>query len=292
LTSEFRCIILHHVREAYSVNDDSLAILGERLRRLRTDLGLSQKRLCEEAGVSKRFLIQLEAGESNVSIIRLSDVARALDCSLVTLLRGLSAKRDLLDNVAVAVHEMPTAQQAEFKKRFNPKSKVALIGLRGAGKSTVGRGVSERIGCEFIELARLVESREGMSVAEMFEYHGAEWFAKASLEALRSVVREDGEAVIEVGGSMVLDAAAWDEISNNCRSVWLMASPERHIERVLAQGDTRPMAGRADPLGELRRILTERTPIYERAHLHIDTESLGVEGSISAVVDVMSRSGM
>ncbi len=274
------------------MNDKSLAILGDRLRRLRTDIGWSQKRLCEEAGVSKRFLIQLEAGGSNVSIVRLSDVAKALDCSLVTLLRGLSANRDLLDNVAVAVHEMPPVEQAEFKKRFNPKSKIALIGLRGAGKSTVGRGVSDRVGCDFIELDRLVESREGMSVAEMFEYHGADWFAKASLEALKSVVRKDGEAVIEVGGSMVLDAAAWEEISNNCRSVWLMASPETHLERVLAQGDTRPMAGRADPLGELRRILTERTPIYERAHLHIDTEGLGVDGSISAVVGVMKLGGM
>ena len=266
---------------------ESLAILGDRLRGLRTDLGWSQKRLCEAAGVSKRFLIQLEAGESNVSIIRLSDISRALDCSLVTLLRGLSEKRDLLDNVAVTVHDMPLAQQVEFKKRYYPKSKIALIGLRGAGKSTVGRGVSNSRGCEFIELDRLVETREGMSVAEMFEYHGADWFAKASLEALRSVVREDGEAVIEVGGSMVLDTAAWEEISNHCRSIWLMASPETHIERVLAQGDTRPMAGRADPLGELRRILTERTPIYERAHLHIDTEGLGIDGSIRSVLDLM-----
>ena len=269
------------------MNDESLVILGVRLRKLRVDMGWSQKRLCEEAGVSKRFLIQLESGESNVSIVRLSDVAKALDCSLVTLLRGLSGKRDLLDNVAVAVHEMPLSQQAEFRKRFNPKSKIALIGLRGAGKTTVGRGVSKRVGCEFIELDRLVETREGMSVAEMFEYHGADWFAKASLEALRSVVREDGKAVIEVGGSMVLDTGAWEEISNHCQSIWLKASPETHIERVLAQGDTRPMAGRADPLGELRRILTDRTPIYERAHLHLDTEGLGIDGSITAVLDLI-----
>ena len=267
----------------------NLAILGERLKGLRSDKGWSQKRLCDAAGVSSRFLIQLESGESNVSIVRLADIALALDCSLVTLLRGLSGKSDLLDEMAVAVHDMPPSQRSEFVVRFKPKSKIALIGLRGAGKSTVGRGVSELMGCSFVELDRLVESREGMTVAEIFEYHGGGWFAKASLAALRSITREDGAAVIEVGGSMVLDSDAWEEISSNCQSVWLTASPETHIERVLAQGDTRPMAGRADPLEELRRIISSRTPLYKRAHLHIDTEKQGLDGSIAAIAELMQR---
>lgn len=264
--------------------------LGQRLKAARVAQGWSQKELCAQAGVSPRFLVQLEGGEANVSLRRLADVAVALDCSLVSLLAGLGPE-DPVDRVADALRKVDedTCRHVLLEVEGARTGKIALVGLRGAGKSAVGREAANRLGCPFVELNRLVVERAGMSLAEVFEYHGAGRYHALCADVLESLLLEPGASVIEVGGSLVLDDTAYGLLREHSRVVWLQATPEAHLERVRAQGDTRPMAGRDDALGELRQILQDRSPLYGLAHQQVDTVMEGFEGSIQAVVALASR---
>jgi XRE family aerobic/anaerobic benzoate catabolism transcriptional regulator len=218
-------------------------------------------------------------------LLRLSELAQALDCSLVSLLAGLGPIDDGLDVLAgEALRLGPEAQQDLLRSVQRRGDKIALIGLRGAGKSTIGAMAAERAGCVFVELNRRVEEVAGMSLGELFEYHGAEGYRAAAIEALEQVLSEPGRAIIEVGGSLVLDERAMELLKEHSRMVWLQASPEEHLRRVREQGDVRPMAGREDALGELRAILEQRAPLYGQALEHVDTVALGVEGAVRAVL--------
>jgi XRE family aerobic/anaerobic benzoate catabolism transcriptional regulator len=224
--------------------------LGSRVRARRTELSWSQRQLAERSGLSQRFLVQLERGDANPSITRLADLAGALDCTLTDLLQGLGPQ---------------------------PLRKVALVGLRGAGKSTVGRALAAHRGWGFVELDVQVEARAGMTLAEIFEFHGAEHYRSLARQALREVLEAPEPVVIEVGGSLVLDPEAYGLLRKGCRVVWLRARPETHLVRVREQGDLRPMTGRSNPLGELREILAAREPLYGLADDVVDTEGLSVD---------------
>ena len=264
--------------------------LGKRLKAARLARGWSQKELCAQAGVSPRFLVQLEGGEANVSLLRLADVATALECSLVSLLAGLGPV-DSVDRVASALRDVDaeTYRHVLLEVEGVRSGKIALVGLRGAGKSAVGREAARRLGCPFVELNRLVVERAGMSLAELFEYHGAGHYHALCAEVLESLLLEPGAAVLEVGGSLVLDDISYGLLREHSRVLWLRASPEAHLARVRAQGDMRPMAGRDDALGELRQILADRSPLYGLANQQVDTEAAGLEGAIQAVVALANR---
>ncbi len=219
--------------------------IGHRIRALRQERGLSQKALCGAAGVSPRFLVQVESGEANPSIARLADLAGPLGVTLSALLEGLGP---------------------------NVERKTGLVGLRGAGKSTIGALLAESTGCGFVVLDREVERLAGMSLAEVFEFHGVERYRALAREALAEVLARPGDAVIEVGGSLVTDEELYARLRAGCRVVWLRASPEEHLRRVREQGDLRPMRGRSDALGELREILAAREPLYGLAEVQIDTD--------------------
>ena len=231
--------------------------LGQRIRSLRLERGFSQKDLCATAGVSPRFLVQVENGDANPSLARLAALADSLGVSLSQLFQGLGP---------------------------NVQRKVALVGLRGAGKSTVGARLAERMDCRFIVLDREVERLAGMTVAEVFEFHGAERYRALASEALLSVLSSPGLTVLEVGGSLVTEEALFARLRESCRVVWLRASPKEHLRRVREQGDLRPMRGRSDALGELRDILAAREPLYGLAEAALDTEVLGVEGTVQALL--------
>ena len=229
--------------------------LGRRLREARGRAGLTVQELAERSGVSRRHVVEAEAGRANLSILKLRDLARALD-----------------EDLARLVDERPSRG-----------GRVALLGLRGAGKSTVGRALALELEVPFVELDRRVEELAGLPLASIFELHGAEGYRRLEAEALERVLAEGERLVLATGGSLVTSPATFARLRQTCRTVWLSAAPESHYERVVAQGDRRPMAGRPRALDELKALLAEREPLYARCEVRVDTTHLEPERVVAAL---------
>jgi XRE family aerobic/anaerobic benzoate catabolism transcriptional regulator len=223
-------------------SEEFLRELGQKLRARRLLRGLSQERLAKLAGLSTRYVSQLEAGRGNISIARLYELTRALAVPIEEIVR-LDGRRQL----------------------------VALIGLRGAGKSTVGPELAKLLQRPFVELDSLVEDEAGLGLEEIFALHGEGYYRRLEREVLSRFVSTGTAAVLATGGSLVTDRATYDLLKGSAITVWLQARPELHLARVAAQGDRRPMAGRADPLAELRLLLRDREPLYREAEVTVDT---------------------
>ncbi len=268
-----------------------LSGLGARVRALRTARGWSQRELARRAGVSPRFLVQVEQGAGNLSLSRLAQLSEALEVSPVSLLRGLGPVRDALDRVASAAAELPEAERRRLLLELGGEERVklALVGIRGAGKTTLGRALSERLGWPFLALDRMVQARAGMSLAAIFEYGGAERYRALSRALLEELLADGEAAVLEVGGSLVSDAPAWELLLRRARVAWLRAGPAELLRRVRAQGDLRPMAGWEDPRGALEAIIAERSPGYAKADFVLDTESVDVAGGVEALIGWLTR---
>jgi XRE family aerobic/anaerobic benzoate catabolism transcriptional regulator len=237
--------------------------LGRAVRARRLERGLTLHALSDLCEVSPRFLASLEAGDGNISVARLCDVAQALGSTAAELLRGVDGAE-------------------------RPLQRVSLLGLRGAGKSTIGPLLAERMSLDFLELDQLVESAAGLTLAEVFELHGEGFYRRLEHEVLRSLVTDNRSAVIAAGGSIVNDAESFELLQRASTTVWLKARPEDHMHRVVAQGDERPMRNRSDAMAELRALLRSRTPLYAQADHVVDTTVLGIDGSVSALVDVLT----
>ena len=264
--------------------DALLAGLGARIRGLRSERGLSQRALAQRAGVSPRFLVQVEQGSGNASLSRLADLAGALGVSLTTLVHGLGPVRDDLDALANDAAGMAPAARRRLRLRAAPRArKVALVGIRGAGKSTVGARLAARLGCPFVALDRRVEERAGMPLVQIFDVRGADGYREMCRAVLEDTLLAPGRAVLEVGGGLVTDPEAWRLLRERAFVAWLKARPEELLRRVQAQGDLRPMAGWADPLGEIRALQAARAPGYGQADQAVDTEASGVEGAVAAI---------
>ncbi len=233
-----------------------LTEVGARLRARRRTIGLTQAELAQSADVSPRFLVQLEKGQGNISVQRLAEVCGVLEISLSELFQGVGPARPM---------------------------KIALVGLRGAGKSTVGRNLADRLNVPFMELDTLLEQQAGMTLAEIFELRGEGHYRTLEREVLESVLKEPGGAVIAAGGSIVTATQSWRLLREGTHTVWLQASPASHLERVRAQGDLRPMRGRPNAQQELEAILRERSSLYAQADRHLDTDKLGVNGVVEAL---------
>jgi XRE family aerobic/anaerobic benzoate catabolism transcriptional regulator len=239
--------------------------LGRAVRERRSARGLTLKDLSEKAGVSTRFLADLEAGRGNISVLRLHDVAVAL---------GTTAS-ELLDGETRHVRARP----------------VALLGLRGAGKSTIGKKLAKRLSLPFVELDARVEETAGLSLREIFELHGEAHYRRLEREVLRRVLEESKPAVLATGGSIVTDDDTFALLRSHATTVWLQASPDSHWERVVAQGDRRPMANRENAKSELAQLLEQRKSRYARADLSIDTDALGIEGVVRAIESRIKHQG-
>lgn len=220
-----------------------LARLGERVRAWRAEHAMSRKSLSAACGVSERYLAQLEAGEGNMSVLLLRKVARAMGVPVEHLVR---------EDEGV---EKP----------------IALVGLRGAGKSTLGTKLAHELRVPFIELDREVEKEAGTPLTEVFAMYGQDAFRRFERRALERVLAEHPRAVIAAGGGLVTDPGTYELLLERCRCVWLKASAQEHMTRVLAQGDTRPFKGRAAALDEIRKLLADRDRLYGRAASVIDT---------------------
>jgi XRE family aerobic/anaerobic benzoate catabolism transcriptional regulator len=216
--------------------------LGQRVRARRHQRGFSQERLAESAGLSPRYLSQLESGRGNISVVRLYELARALGVPLEELMK------------------------TEHGRRI-----VSLVGSRGAGKTTIGKLLARELKRPFLELDRLIEEEAGLRLGEIFALHGEAYYRRLEREVLGRFISIGRPAILAGGGGLVTDRVTYDMLKQGTLTVWLKATPEDHLARVAAQGDRRPMAGRADPLAELKSLLREREHLYGEADLAIDT---------------------
>lgn len=236
-----------------------LARLGDRVRAWRGAHGMTRKSLAAASGVSERYLAQLEAGQGNISVLLLRKLARAMGVAADSLVR-----------------EAPDDEPSDRR--------IALIGLRGAGKSSLGAKLAAAQGVPFIELDAEVEREAGARLGEVFAMYGQEAYRRFERRALERVLRTHESAVIAVGGSLVTDPDTYRLLLDNCRTVWLKARPEEHMNRVVAQGDMRPFEGRtpgrAAALDEIRKLLADRDRLYARADVALETSGRTLKATL------------
>ena len=269
-----------------------LAALGQRVRLGRARRGMTRQALAAASGVSARHIAQLEAGRGNVSVLVLRAVAGGLGASPAELLgdapeEGRTLMEALLARLSASqVSEAREVLARHFGVAGERAERIALIGLRGAGKSTLGRLFAERRGVAFHELDREVERDAGMELAELFALHGQAGYRRREQAALARLVAAPGGCVVAAGGSIVADAATFGLLRAHFYTVWLRASPEEHMRRVIGQGDLRPMAdgGAGRAMADLRAILQSREALYRRADATVDTGGTDVAASLAALV--------
>ena len=232
--------------------------LGARIRGERETRGWTRAELAKRTGISLRFLADVEHGTGNLSVQRLAEISQALGVPIAAMF-------------APARASLP----------FRGPAKVALVGLRGAGKSTIGAALADRLGWRFVEVDARVEQVAGMRLGDLFEYLGAARYRQIERQVLTELLDTPGDAVLATGGSVVTAPDTWELLRGRARTAWLRASPESHLARVEAQGDFRPMRGRANALAELKEILEARTPLYAQAGWTLETEGRGVDDAVA-----------
>jgi XRE family aerobic/anaerobic benzoate catabolism transcriptional regulator len=265
--------------------------LGERVRRLRNQRGMTRKALARHAEVSERYLAQLESGEGNCSIVLLRRIAHAIGVQLPQLVS--EGAEPPLDAVLFTqfVERLPASALKEARemvmRRFadlttsSRRSRVALLGLRGGGKSTLGAMLAKERGVPFIELDREIERTTGTSLTEIFQLFGQETFRRAEREALDRVLGEHKEFVMATSGSIVTEPGTLELLLSSCFTIWVKAGPDVHMARVVAQGDLRPMGANPRAMDDLVSILNSREPLYAKADATLDTNGRSIDASLA-----------
>jgi XRE family aerobic/anaerobic benzoate catabolism transcriptional regulator len=276
------------------VKNPALVALGERVRALRARRGVTRRALARAADVSERHLANLESGVGNASFLVLHQVAGALQCALAELigdvttsspewlmLRELLEHRDdaTLHKVRVAVGELLGTGGGNATR----SPRVALIGLRGAGKSTLGQMLAEDLNFPFVELSREIEKFAGCSISEIQALYGMNAYRRYERRALEEAIQIYPEAVIATPGGLVSDPATFNQLLAHCTTVWLQADPQDHMKRVAAQGDLRPMAASREAMEDLKGILSGRAPFYSKAELRLDTSAQPLQATFEAL---------
>ena len=256
-----------------------LAALGRQVRESRERRGLARKAMSLSAGVSERYLAQLEAGEGNASVLLLRGVARALDMPLSELIDPRESTvpkrliRRFLDRLPA--HRLEDAifrlmrdfgDEAATRRR-----RIALVGLRGAGKTTLGAALAAELAIPFVELDREIEREAGISLSEIFLLYGQAGYRRIERRCLERQLAGTSEVVMSVGGGIVSEPETYNQLLQHCFTVWVKASPDEHMARVVAQGDLRPMQGHTEAMADLKHILDAREPLYRKADVTLDT---------------------
>ena len=265
-----------------------LLALGERVRHLRAQRGMTRKAVALAADVSERHLANLEYGIGNASFLVLQQVATALQCPLAALIGDVSTSspewlliRELLEHrdeatlrrVREAIGPLLGTGGGQRAGAAGRSPRVALIGLRGAGKSTLGQRLADDLGFPFVELSREIEQFAGCSISEIQALYGMNAYRRYERRALEEAIQIHPEAVFATPGGLVSDAATFNLLLAHCTTVWLKADPEDHMQRVAAQGDLRPMAASAEAMDDLRQILAGRAAFYSKADMTLDTSA-------------------
>ena len=265
-----------------------LSAPGERVRDIRARRGLTRRAVAQSAGVSERHLANLESGTGNASILILLQVAQALQCSIFELLGDITTSspewlliRELLKKRTESELRRARVQLTElFGGQGNADARathIALVGLRGAGKSTLGQRLAQDLGFAFVELSGEIEKFAGCSVSEIHNLYGTNAYRRYERRALEEALASYPEVVIATPGGLVSDPATFNEVLTHCFTVWLQAKPEDHMARVAAQGDLRPMAASKEAMDDLKRILEGRAAFYAKADLAMDTSAQDLE---------------
>jgi XRE family aerobic/anaerobic benzoate catabolism transcriptional regulator len=275
-----------------------LRMLGERVREARARRGMTRKILAKDSGVSERYLAQLEGGLGNISILLLRQIAQALDLRLETLItEGPEPPVELMHTTELLRRlgpgEIRRAHQMLLKNFSSElgatdvnarRSRIALIGLRGAGKSTLGAKLAGRLGVPFIELDRVIEQESGVALSVIFDLYGQSGFRRLERRCLEQIFERYPRFVLATGGSLVSEHGTFERLLAACFTVWLRATPEDHMQRVIAQGDMRPMAENRESMADLRRILSVREPLYNEADIAVETSGRSLGESFDAIL--------
>jgi XRE family transcriptional regulator, aerobic/anaerobic benzoate catabolism transcriptional regulator len=276
-----------------------LSELGREVRRGRAKRGMTRRQLAHASHTSERYLAQIESGTGNPSVAVLRAIAQALDIPAANLLgepaAHSGARAALLDVVA----QLPDQSLAELTQlieaRFLPPERddragrIALVGLRGAGKSTLGRRLAERLGVPFVEMAAAIAEESGTSLSEIFSLYGQAAYRRYERRALERAVAAHEAAVIATGGSLVSEAGTFELLLRSCHTIWVAASPAEHMGRVMAQGDLRPMQASREAMADLKRILDTRRALYGKAAAVVDTTARSIDDSFASLLDAAQR---
>lgn len=238
-----------------------LELVGQRVRQARVRRHWTIRELAERSGVSVRFLVQLESGRANISVKRLADLARAFNVPTADLL----------------AEDLPDAPRI-----------IALLGLRGAGKTTIGRQLARQLHLRFLELDKQIEKAADMSLAELFSLYGEDYYRRLERETLAQVLAEKRPMVLATGGGIVESSETFALLKKSAVTVWLRAAPEDHWNRVVSQGDRRPMANHPQAMADLRALLTAREPLYAGADHTIDTAGRSVDDIVQDLTGTLS----
>ena len=260
---------------------ETLKTLGDSVRQTRTRRGMTRKVLARDSGVSERYLAQIELGKGNTSILVLRRLAQALDVPLNQLLSDGAEPLVEFVHTVEFLRRLPVEQIKQARlfllQQFSGvdlavrKQRIALIGMRGAGKSTLGSMLAQKLEMPFIELDRLIEQESGLPLSLIFDFHGQAGFRRLERRCLEQVFERYSRFVLATGGSLVSEPATFERLLSCCFTIWVKASPEEHMQRVIAQGDMRPMADNREAMDDLKRILGGRRPLYSKADLTVDS---------------------
>lgn len=275
-----------------------IARVGERVRRARERKGISRRILSERSGVSTRYLAQLESGEGNISIGLLQRVAIALDHRI----EWLTGEEDPWTSDALRVGDLYRSSSAEIQQKVRnllapePEAslragRICLVGLRGAGKSTLGALAGQKLGLPFVELNSEIEAQSGMPVDEVMALYGQEGYRKLEAQAISRMTATHDSLILAAAGGVVAEPETYTNLRANFHTIWIKASPDEHMSRVRAQGDDRPMAGNPEAMEQLRSILTSREALYGKALAQLDTSGQGVEETLADLVSLIQDRG-
>jgi XRE family transcriptional regulator, aerobic/anaerobic benzoate catabolism transcriptional regulator len=271
-----------------------LAAIGGEVRRHRAKRGMTRRQLAQTSGTSERYLAQIESGAGNPSASVLRAIAQALDLPASVLLPEMGKRGAAIGAIIDLLAQVPESELPTLVKKLEAsaarsdhadrRSRIALVGLRGAGKSTLGRMLAQHLGWPFIELDRLVEEDYGASIPDLIEMAGTATFRRQERSALERVVASHDAAVITTAGGIVADAETYSLLLRRTHTVWIKARPEDHMSRVMAQGDFRPMAQNRKAMADLVAILDARRADYARAETEVDTSGEAVEQSFAKLI--------
>ncbi len=268
--------------------------LGRHVRRRRDELGLTAQELARRAGLSRRFVAQVEAGTGNIAIGRLEGLAAALEMTMEALVAEPHAggMRQAIDRLLAGRSDEELRRVlslVELALGERSARSVALLGIRGAGKSAVGPRVAEALGSPFVELDERIEAEAGLSLADLFAVHGETYYRQLEARCIAQLFAAGEACVVALPGGIVSNSEAYELVRRSCVCVWLRARAEDHMARVLAQGDRRPMAGSSDAMAQLKSLIAAREPLYRQAEAVVDTTTATVPEVAARVVRAVEK---